>query len=78
MSKKNTDTLSQELNALMGSKFIGIVKYDSTKPQWKDEIKKSRTGFVMIKILIVDDNKSRIEKLKSSLTELITKKHDKD
>ena len=27
----------------------------------------------MIKILIVDDNKSRIEKLKSSLTELITK-----
>ena len=38
--QKNTDTLSQELNALMGSKFIGIVKYDSTKPQWKDEIKK--------------------------------------
>ena len=38
--QKNTDTLSQEVNALMGSKFIGILKYDSTKPQWKDEIKK--------------------------------------
>ncbi|MGG4675706.1 hypothetical protein ACLPIF_21025 [Providencia sp. Me1] len=38
--QKNTDTLSQELSTLIGEQFIGIIKYDSTKPQWKDTIKK--------------------------------------
>ncbi|MFB4410181.1 hypothetical protein [Pantoea sp. ANP04] len=44
--QKTTDTLSEEIEALIGDKFLGIIKYDSTKPQWKEELNKIVQGLI--------------------------------
>ena len=44
--QKNTDTLSEELKNIMGGKFSGIINYDTTKPQWKEEITRIVKGLL--------------------------------